>query len=118
VTKLDVLDELADIPVCTGYRVDGKKSSEIPSQISGYEKLECVYEQLPGWKTETSGISEYSKLPKACREYLDFLQKETGTKIAMVSTGPDRDQTIFLEDFSAAMNSMRSKPVAHKRKAK
>jgi adenylosuccinate synthase len=118
VTKLDVLDELAEIPVCTGYKLDGKKTTEVPAQISGYEKLEGVYAKLPGWKTETSGISEYAKLPKACREYLDFVQKETGTKIAMVSTGPDRDQTIFLDEFSQAMKAMRSQPTSHKRKAK
>jgi len=100
VTKLDVLDELAEIPVCVGYKVDGKKTVEAPAQASGgYEKIECIYEKLPGWKTSTEGITDYEKLPKAARLYLDFLAKETGAKIGMISTGPDRDHTILLDEF-------------------
>src|SRR6185369_9354398 len=78
VTKLDVLDELAEIPACVALRIDGKKTIEVPAQASGYEKIECVYEKLPGWKTSTEGIVEYEKLPKAAREYLTFVEKESG----------------------------------------
>jgi adenylosuccinate synthase len=99
VTKMDVLDHLAEIPVCVGYKINGKKVSEIPPQISGYEKIECIYEKLPGWQKQTSGISEYAKLPVKAREYLEFIAKETGSKIAMVSTGPDREQTMYVGDF-------------------
>src|SRR5712691_6158163 len=59
VTKLDVLDELAEIPVCVGYIVDGKKTMEIPAQASGYDKLECVYQKMPGWKSSTQGITSF-----------------------------------------------------------
>jgi adenylosuccinate synthase len=99
VTKLDVLDDLAEIPVCVGYKVDSKETIEAPAQASGYEKIECVYTKLPGWKTSTEGITEYEKLPKAAREYLSFIAKESDAKIGMISTGPDRDHTILLDDF-------------------
>ena len=99
VTKMDVLDHLAEIPVCVGYKINGKKTSEIPAQISGYEKIECVYEKLPGWKKTTSGISDYDKLPQKAKDYLDFIARETGTRIGVVSTGPDREQTMYVGDF-------------------
>jgi len=99
VTKLDVLDDLAEVPICVGYRIDGKATIEAPAQVSGYEKTECVYEKLPGWKTCTEGITEYEKLPKQARSYLDFVARETGTKVGMISTGPDRDHTILMDDF-------------------
>src|SRR5690242_18969332 len=76
VTKLDVLDELAEIPVCVGYKIDGKKTIEAPAHASGYEKIECIYKKLPGWKSSTEGITEYKKLPKQAREYLSFVEEE------------------------------------------
>jgi adenylosuccinate synthase len=100
VTKLDVLDELPEIPVCVGYKLDGKSTVEIPSLASGYEKIECVYRNMPGWRTSTEGITDFSKLPKAAREYLAFLEKEMDAKIAMISTGPDRDHTIVSDAFA------------------
>jgi adenylosuccinate synthase len=105
VTKLDVLDEFAEIPVCVGYKVDGKATDEIPAQASGYDKIECIYETRPGWKTSTQGITSIEKLPQAAREYLAFLEKESGARVGMVSTGPDRDHTIFVDEFSAAMKA-------------
>ena len=99
VTKLDVLDDLAEIPVCVGYKVNGKKAGEIPADITGYDKIEPVYETLPGWKKSTVGISTFEKLPAQARAYLNFIASETGAKIGMVSTGPDRDQTLFIPAF-------------------
>jgi adenylosuccinate synthase len=99
VTKMDVLDHLAEIPVCVGYKINGKTTDAIPAQISGYDKIECLYEKLPGWKTTTSGIADYDKLPQKAKEYLDFIARETGSKIAIVSTGPDREQTMYVGDF-------------------
>ena len=90
VTKLDVLDELAEIPVCVGYKINGKETAEIPAHASGYDAIECVYRTMPGWRTPTQGITEFEKLPKAAREYLDFLEKESGARVGMVSTGPGR----------------------------
>lgn len=99
VTKLDVLDDLAEIPICVGYKIDGKATIEAPAQACGYEKIECIYEKLPGWKTSTEGITDYERLPKQARSYLDFVARESGAKIGMISTGPDRDHTILIDGF-------------------
>jgi len=111
VTKLDVLDELAEIPVCVGYIVDGKKTMEIPAQASGYDKLECIYQKMPGWRTSTQGITRFDQLPKAAREYLAFVEKEAGAMIGMISTGPDRDQIIFMDEFAGEMKTAASRKV-------
>jgi adenylosuccinate synthase len=103
VTKLDVLDELAEIPVCMGYKLDGKNTAEVPAQASGYDRIECIYQKVPGWRTSTQGITSFEKLPKPAREYLAFVEKETGAKVGMVSTGPDRDHTILMDEFASAM---------------
>jgi adenylosuccinate synthase len=87
VTKLDVLDEFAEIPVCVGYRIDGKKTDEIPAQDSGFAKIECIYEKMPGWRTSTVGITKFEKLPKVARNYLTFIEKQSGARIGVVSTG-------------------------------
>jgi adenylosuccinate synthase len=99
VTKLDVLDELAKIPVCVGYKIDGKETEEIPAQDSGFKKIEPIYREFDGWQTSTEGITDHDKLPAKAQEYLKFIQKETAAKIAMVSTGPDREQTVWVDEF-------------------
>jgi len=106
VTKLDVLDELSEIPVCVGYKVNGRDSSEVPAEASCWDKIECVYKKMPGWHTATQGITELGKLPKAAREYLSFIEKEAEARIAMISTGPGRDETLFADAFLAELNSM------------
>jgi adenylosuccinate synthase len=111
VTKLDVLDELAEIPVCVGYIADGKKTMEIPAQASGYDKLECIYQKLPGWRTSTQGVTKFDQLPKAARDYLAFVEEATGTKIGLVSTGPDRDHTIFMDEFANHLQTTSSRNV-------
>jgi adenylosuccinate synthase len=108
VTKLDVLDSLAEIPICTGYRIEGKNSDTIPADVSGFEKIEPVYTKLEGWQTSTEGISDFEQLPKAAQKYLRFLEAESGAHIGMVSTGPDREQTMILPGFSAALDWMHS----------
>ena len=105
VTKLDVLDELAEIPICVKYKINGKETAEIPAQDSGYAKIEPVYEKMPGWKTSTQGIRSMEKLPKAARTYLAFVEKETGARVGMVSTGPDREQTIFVDEFAGELKA-------------
>jgi len=106
VTKMDVLDKLDEIPVCVGYKIDGKTSDEIPADVAGLEKIEPVYTTLKGWKAPTEGITEFDKLPAAAREYLRFQERESGAKIGMISTGPDRDQTMVLPEFAAALKSI------------
>jgi adenylosuccinate synthase len=99
VTKLDVLDHLREIPVCVGYKINGKDTAEIPAQACGYEKIECVYREMPGWATPTQDIRTLEKLPKPARDYLAFIEKETGARVGMISTGPDREQTILVPEF-------------------
>jgi adenylosuccinate synthase len=107
VTKLDVLDELAEVPVCVAYKINGKKTTEIPADISRYDKIECVYEKMPGWKKSTEGITEFDKLPKKAQEYLRFVERESGAKIGMVSTGPDREQTILIGEFARELKKIK-----------
>jgi adenylosuccinate synthase len=110
VTKLDVLDDLAEIPVCVAYKVNGKKTAEIPAQSSGYDKIECVYDKMPGWRTSTEGITTIEKLPKAARDYLAFIEREGGASVGMISTGPGREQTMFTDEFLAAVQGRETKP--------
>ena len=106
VTKLDVLDDLAEIPICVGYRIDGKETQEIPAQASGYEKIEPIYTKFPGWESTTFGIDQYDKLPEKAKSYLAFVERESGAKVGIVSTGPDREQTMFVDDFSDVLRSV------------
>jgi len=106
ITKLDVLDELAEIPICTGYDIDGKITDEIPADVQGLESFKPVYTTLKGWRQSTEGITEFEKLPQAAREYLRFQERESGARIGMVSTGPDRAQTMLLPDFAQALESI------------
>jgi adenylosuccinate synthase len=106
VTKLDVLDEIDEIPVCVAYKLNGKATDEIPAEASAWDEIECVYHKMPGWRTATQGITELDKLPKAAREYLAFVEKESGARIGMVSTGPGREETIFVGEFAAELRSL------------
>ncbi len=106
VTKLDVLDTLAEIPVCVGYEINGKVTDEIPADVQGLEQIKPQYTTLKGWQHSTEGITEFDKLPQAAREYLRFQERESGARIGMVSTGPDRNQTMVLPDFAAALDSI------------
>ena len=103
VTKLDVLDHLTEIPVCVGYRIGGKVTDAMPPQASGYEKIECVYSKMPGWATPTNRVRTYDELPTAAREYLTFIERETGARVGMISTGPDREETILVDEFVAEL---------------
>jgi len=106
VTKLDVLDGLSEIPICVGYKVNGRQTEEIPAEASCWEEIECIYKKMPGWSTPTQGITDLNKLPKAARQYLSFIEKESGARIGMVSTGPGRDETMFTDTFAEELNSV------------
>jgi adenylosuccinate synthase len=95
VTKLDVLDELDTIRICVGYRIDGKVVDAPPLIPSLFSACEALYEELPGWKSSTFGITADQDLPLQARTYLDRLQRLVGVPITIVSTGPDREQTIM-----------------------
>jgi adenylosuccinate synthase len=109
VTKLDVLDKLAEIPICVGYKINGKKTREVPAEACGYDRIECVYQNLPGWQSSTEGMAEFGRLPRQARDYLTFLEQETGAKIGMVSTGADRDHTIFVDEFAKGLKAFAGK---------
>jgi len=95
ITKLDVLDEFENIPVCVGYRIDGAAIDGFPATVTEIEKIEPVYQSLPGWRSPTFGIDSYDQLPALAKDYLAFLEKQTGVEIGCVSTGPERNQTIL-----------------------
>jgi adenylosuccinate synthase len=94
VTKLDVMDELAEIPVCVGYRLGGKAMHDMPATRREMEAIEPVYEKLPGWRSNTKGVTDVKALPEAARRYLDFLEEKAAIEIGAVSTGPERTETI------------------------
>ena len=106
ITKMDVMDELAEIPVCVGYEIDGKVTDEIPADVQGLEAVKPHYTTLKGWRQSTEGITEFEKLPAAAQEYLRFQERESGARIGMVSTGPDRDQTMVLPEFAAVLKEI------------
>ncbi len=108
VTKLDVLDELDRIPVCVGYEIDGKVTDEMPADVRGLDSIKPRYTTLKGWRQPTEGITEFDKLPQAARDYLRFQERESGARIGMVSTGPDREQTMLLPEFAEALAGMRA----------
>jgi len=98
ITKLDILDNLAEIPVGVAYEYEGKRFTEFPQDVDILEKVEVQYCVLPGWLESTFGIKDFSKLPQKAKEYLRFLAAQVGVEIAMVSTGPERDQALWFED--------------------
>ncbi|HEX7072247.1 MAG TPA: adenylosuccinate synthase [Rhodothermales bacterium] len=94
ITKLDVLSDLDEIKVCTGYRIDGKETDRFQSEVHLLERAEPVYETFRGWKRDITGIDRIEYLPDEARAYLRFISEHTGIPISMVSTGPRRDQTM------------------------
>jgi adenylosuccinate synthase len=96
ITKLDVLDKLSEIQVCTGYTIDGQPIEDLPVQIRDFEKVKPVFETLPGWNSDTSGAQSWADLPATAKRYLERLAELSGAPIALVSVGPRRDQAIFL----------------------
>ncbi len=98
VTKLDVMDELETVRICTAYKVDGKVVETVPIGAEGLARVEAVYEDMPGWRSSTVGVTRYEKLPQAARNYLKRIEEVSGAEVAIVSTGPDRDHTIVLRN--------------------
>lgn len=92
-TVLDVLGYLEEIPVCVGYEIDGVITKDFPTTVK-LKKAKPILEVLPGWKEDIRGIKEYDKLPLNCRKYIEFIEKEIGFPITLVSNGPGRDEII------------------------
>ena len=92
-TVLDCLGYLKEIPVCVGYEIDGEVTKDFPVTAK-LAKAKPVYEVLPGWECDIRGIKEYDKLPENCKKYIEFIEKEIGVPIKMVSNGPERHDII------------------------
>jgi adenylosuccinate synthase len=92
-TKADVMSGFKTIKICTSYKVDGKECLEIP--YNNDSKIEPVYTELAGWEENISGINDFVKLPQSLKKFIEFIEKETGIPVTMVSVGPDRKETIF-----------------------
>jgi adenylosuccinate synthase len=101
-TKLDVLDELDEIKVCVAYRCQGETLREMPADLAVLEASEPVYESLPGWSESTSGVREYRRLPRAAQRYVERLAELVGGEIGIVSTGPEREDTIVRAQSAVA----------------
>ena len=95
-TVLDVLGYLDEIPVCTGYEIDGEVSTDFPTTAQ-LEKAKPVLEKLPGWKSDIRGIRKYEDLPENCKKYIEFVEEHIGFPITMISNGPGRDDIIYRE---------------------
>jgi adenylosuccinate synthase len=100
ITKLDVLDDLEDIPVCVGYRLDGEPLDSLPPIVEDTARLLPVYETLPGWKSRTTAVTRYEDLPPAAIRYVRFLEEVSGAPAVFISTGPRREETIRRPDSS------------------
>src|SRR5262249_18883391 len=101
-TKLDVLDEFTDIKVCVGYRHRDKMLEEMPYSAALLAECTPVYETLPGWQTSTSGITRFDDLPANARDYTRRIDELIGTQVAMISTGPERTETIIRDGSPVA----------------
>jgi adenylosuccinate synthase len=96
ITKLDVLDGAETLKICVGYKIDGKVSDILPVGAEELELCVPVYEEMPGWQESTVGVKAHDKLPRAARDYLARVEKLCGVPIDLISTGPERDETIVL----------------------
>jgi adenylosuccinate synthase len=93
-----VLDTLDEIKVCTGYKLNGKTCESLPAVSQDLRRVEPVYATLPGWRSSTLGMTDMNFLPPKARQYVDFLSSQIGVDIGLVSTGPERSQTIIVHD--------------------
>lgn len=93
-TKLDVLDGLEEIKVCTGYTINGKLLNSFPVDMQKFKNIELVYKTFKGWNTDTSEVKTYDEFPKEVKDYIDFIEEFTGAKISLISVSPDRNDTI------------------------
>jgi len=100
ITKLDVLDELDEIKVCTGYRYKGNLLQAFPPEIEVLGQCQPEYVVLKGWKQKTAGVQDIDELPTLAKDYLNRLEDLVKTEISVVSTGPDRKETIILSPHS------------------
>lgn len=99
ITRLDILDTLPELKICVGYELNGKKVEGFPASLADLEACTPIYETLPGWQTDISGVRKYEDLPVAARAYVERIAEVTGVPLGIVSVGPNRSQTIVLYDI-------------------
>ncbi len=97
-TKLDVLDELDEIKMCVRYKLDGKTIDYLPAAVEDQLKIEPIYKSFPGWKVSTNGIKNLKELPDNAKKYINAVEDFIGTKISSISTSPEREDTILIEN--------------------
>ena len=99
ITRLDILDSLPTLKICTGYLYKGQPLHEYPASLKVLDEVEPVYEELPGWQSDITGIRRYEDLPLNARRYVERLSECSGARLGVISVGPDREQTILLEEM-------------------
>ncbi|MCP3924377.1 MAG: adenylosuccinate synthase [Desulfobacterales bacterium] len=99
ITKLDVLDDLKEIKICTSYKYNGESIENFPASIKTLENCEPVYETMPGWEEDITGVRKFEDLPENAQKYLKRLEELSETRISIVSVGPDREETMVLNDL-------------------
>ena len=97
-TKLDVLDELDEIKMCVKYEINGKETDHLPAAVDDQLKVKPVYQTFPGWKKSTKGVRNIKDLPEKARNYVSAVENFIGAKISSISTSPEREDTILLEN--------------------
>lgn len=105
ITKLDVLDDLEEIPVCVGYGLDGREVDALPALVEDVARLEPRYEKRRGWRTKTTAVTRYDDLPPAAKDYVRFLEDRVGASAVLIATGPRREETIWRVE-SAFLSSL------------
>ncbi len=100
VTKMDVLDEFPEIKVCVGYKINEEKTSDFPFDPEYLGRVEPVYETLPGWRGSTRGTTEFKRLPQNAQNYIKFIERISGKRMSIISTGPERGQTIIRDVYN------------------
>src|SRR5262249_19025210 len=99
ITKLDILDAFDEIAACVEYEIDGKRTQEFPASCEAVESCSVIWRKFPGWKTNTYGLRKIEDLPINARKYLDFIEDYVQVPVALLSTSPERDDTVFFPAF-------------------
>jgi len=102
VNKLDILSGLPEIPVAVAWSIDGKRTAEFPMTLGEVARAEPIYESLPGWEEDLSGMREFAQLPANARRYIARIEELAGVPVDLISVGPGRDQTLARRDPFAA----------------
>ena len=97
-TKLDVLDDLDQVKMCVSYELDGNKIDYLPAAVDDQLRVKPIYKTFEGWKTSTKGIKNFNHLPENAKKYISELEKFIETKVSSISTSPERNDTILIED--------------------